>query len=42
MGGQNGKNRSGSENAIDERSFYSMNVVPSKAVFTPALEDVTG
>lgn len=46
MGGSNGRIRGphGGEAGPygDERTFYNLNVIPSKAVFTPTTEDITG
>ena len=49
MGGQNGKIRQAPDgaNAIagninDPRSYYDLSIIPSKAVFTPATEDISG
>jgi hypothetical protein len=49
MGGQNGKSRQSADGLIggvgsptDPRSYYDLSIIPSKAVFTPASEDITG
>jgi hypothetical protein len=41
MGGSNGKIRT-ELSAPEERTFYDLSVIPSKALFTPATEDITG
>ena len=41
MGGSQGKIRA-AEGTADEHHFYDLNIIPSKAVFTPATEDISG
>lgn len=44
MGGQQGRGVRGIniEGEEGERAFYNLSIVPSKAVFTPSTEDITG
>lgn len=44
MGATQGKIRASGEGAIgaDERTFYDLSIIPSKAVFVPATEDISG
>jgi hypothetical protein len=44
MGGANGRIRGphGDTGAGDERTFYNLNIIPSKAVYTPTTEDIAG
>ena len=47
MGGHNGRVRQAPDAAgngapLDPRSYYDLSIIPSKAVFMPASEDITG
>jgi hypothetical protein len=42
MGSSQGKTRSNDDTTVEERTYYDLTIVPTKAVFTPATEDISG